>query len=314
MSETVLQTENLTKYYGKKLALDHLNLSLPKGTVCGFVGRNGAGKTTAIKLLLGFLRPTAGSSKILGCDSMSLTPDIRKRVGYVTEGHRLFGSMTIRRIEQFQRAFYDETWDSSLFANMMEYFELSPDQKIKNLSNGQRAQVSLALTLAPNPELLIMDDPTLGLDTAIRREFLSSIIELINRQGRTVLFSSHILSDVERVCDRIVVLDKGRLRASCTLEQFRNKICKIRLTYEKSPAPPDEAVEAEIDGVLRCKRNDNELVLTIVDPQDEQLEKFAEKTSARDCSPVSMNIEDQFIEFTAPAKKSGLFQWEKVRK
>ena len=308
MSEIVLQAENLTKYYGKRLALDHLNLSIPKGSICGFVGRNGAGKTTAIKLLLGFLRPTVGSSSILGCNSMSLTPEIRKRAGYVTEGHRLFGSMTIKRIERFQRAFYDETWDTKLFMSMIEYFELSLDQKIKHLSNGQRAQVSLALTLAPNPELLIMDDPTLGLDPAIRREFLSSIIELISHQGRTVLFSSHILSDVERVCDRIVVLDKGRLRANCTLEQFRSKVVKVRLVYEKS-----SPTEVEIDGLLHCKRNDSDLVLTLVNPDQQQIDEFAGKTRANECTCMPMNIEDQFIEFTAPPRKSRLFQWENIK-
>lgn len=213
MTETVLQTQGLTKYYGSTLALDHLDLKIPQGCICGFVGRNGAGKTTAIKLMLGLLKPTAGSSRLLGCDSQELEPAIRQRIGYVTEGHRLFRWMSISELQKFQRAFFPKQWDDKFFADMIEYFDLPKKRKIKHLSNGERAQVSLALALAPNPELLIMDDPTLGLDAAIRRQFLEGMIELIMRQGRTVLFSSHILGDVERVSDRIVVIDKGVLRA-----------------------------------------------------------------------------------------------------
>jgi len=207
MSEMVLQTEGLTKYYGGKLALDHFTIRIPRGCICGFVGRNGSGKTTAIKLLLGFLNPTAGSSQVLGCNSQQLTPAIRQRIGYVSEGHRLIRWMTIAEIAKFQRAFFPGQWDIKLFWDMIEYFDLSKKQKIKYLSNGQRAQVSLALALAPNPELLIMDDPTLGLDAAIRRQFLEGMIGLIMWQGRTIFFSSHILGDVERVADRIVARD-----------------------------------------------------------------------------------------------------------
>jgi ABC-2 type transport system ATP-binding protein len=231
MAETVLETHGLTKYYGGRLALDHLDLQIPPGCICGFVGRNGAGKTTAIKLMLGLLNPTAGSSSLLGCDSQQLTPAIRQRIGYVTEGHHLFRWMTIGGIERFQRAFFPKKWDNKFFADMIEYFRLSRKQKIKHLSNGQRAQVSLALALAPNPELLIMDDPTLGLDAAIRRQFLEGMIELIMRQGRTILFSSHILGDVERVADRIAVIDKGVLRANCSLEQFRKAVKKVIVTF-----------------------------------------------------------------------------------
>ncbi|MFC1762646.1 ABC transporter ATP-binding protein [Planctomycetota bacterium] len=208
MSETVIKTSGLTKYYGIQPVVDHLDIEIPRGCICGFLGRNGAGKTTTIKMLLGLINPTAGSAKVLDCDSAQLRPDIRQRIGYVTEGHRLFRWMSIKRLEQFQRAFFPKQWDSQFFYEMIEYFELSPKKKIKHLSNGQRAQVSLALalTLAPRPELLIMDDPTLGLDAAIRRQFLEGMINLIMQEGRTVLFSSHILGDVERVCDRLLVL------------------------------------------------------------------------------------------------------------
>ncbi|MHC4148916.1 MAG: ABC transporter ATP-binding protein [Planctomycetota bacterium] len=307
MTETVLETENLTKYYGSRLALDHLSLKIPRGCICGFVGRNGAGKTTAIKLMLGLLSPTTGSSKLLGRDSQQLTPAIRQRIGYVTEGHRLFDWMTIQDLEQFQKAFFPENWDNELFADMIEYFTLPKRKRIKHFSIGERAQVSLALALAPNPELLIMDDPTLGLDTAIRRQFLQGMIELITRQGRTVFFSSHILGDVERVADRIVVIDKGVLRANCSLEQFRHAVKKLRAAFA-STVPAD----ADIDGLLHLRRSEKELELVLVGTSDEKIAEWAKSTQPRSYEVVGMNLEDQFIEFTAPPAHDKLFKWERL--
>ncbi len=307
MNEIVLETQGLTKYYGSTLAVDHLNLKVPRGCICGFVGRNGAGKTTAIKLMLGFLVPTAGSSKLLGRDSTALTPEIRQRIGYVTEGHRLFGWMSIAELERFQRAFFPEQWDKRLFADMIEYFELSRKKRIKHLSNGQRAQVSLALALAPKPKLLIMDDPTLGLDAAMRRQFLEGMIELIMRQGRTVLFSSHILGDVERVADRIAVIDKGRLRANCSLEEFRAGVKKVIFSF-----PDSVPAKVDIEGLLHCRRSEKQLELTLVGTEEAAIAKWAKSAGAEEYHSAKMNLEDQFIEFTAPVNRKKLFQWEEV--
>jgi len=305
MSEIVLETQGLTKYYGSSVAVDHMDLKIPRGSICGFVGRNGAGKTTAIKLMLSLLKPTAGSSRLLGCDSSQLTPEIRQRIGYVTEGHRLFRWMSIAGLEKFQRAFFEDQWDDRFFNDMIEYFELPKKKKIKHLSNGQRAQVSLALALAPNPELLIMDDPTLGLDAAIRRQFLEGMIELIMREGRTVLFSSHILGDVERVSDRIAVIEKGVLRADCTLEQFQKSIKKVVLNFTDSLPG-----EVDIEGLLHCKRAEKQLELTLVGIDDEKIDEWARRCGAENHTIIAMNLEDQFIEFTEPPNRRRLFKWE----
>ncbi len=305
MTDIVLETKGLTKYFSNKAALENFDLQIQRGSICGFVGRNGAGKTTAIKLLLGFLRPTSGSSSVLGCDSMSLTPEIRRRIGYVTEGHRLFRWMTISQLEKFQRSFFGEKWDKKFFSEMIEYFELSIKQKIKHLSNGQRAQVSLALALAPHPELLIMDDPTLGLDPAIRRQFLQGIIRLIMQQGRSVLFSSHILSDVERVSSRIVVIDKGRLRAHCSIDKFRESVKKAKLSFTGSI--PENI---DVEGLLNYRVFGNELEIILVETPDEKIAQWAKAAGAESFEIVPMNLEDQFIEFTEPKKREKLFQWE----
>jgi ABC-2 type transport system ATP-binding protein len=305
MSDIVIETKGLTKYFSKKAVLENFDLQIHRGCICGFIGRNGAGKTTAIKLLLGFLEPTSGGSAVLGCNSISLTPEIRQRIGYVTEGHRLFKWMTIAQLESFQKPFFDNQWDDKFFAEMIEYFELSKKQKVKHLSNGQRAQVSLALALAPHPELLIMDDPTLGLDPAIRRQFLQGMIRLIMQQGRTVLFSSHILSDVERVSSQIVVIDKGRLRANCSIDQFRESIIKVKLSFHNQvPA------QIDIEGLLNHRAIGNEMELILVGTSQEKISQWAASVSAENYEIVPMNLEDQFIEFTEPKKRAKLFQWE----
>ncbi len=308
MNDIVIETRNLTKYFGKTLALDHLNLQVPRGCIYGLLGRNGAGKTTAIKLMLGLLRPTTGTATVLGCDCQNLTPQIRQRIGYVTEGHRLYRWMKIGELAKFQQAFFPGSWDDKLFNDMLDYFELSKKQKIKTLSNGERAQVSLAITLAPNPELLIMDDPTLGLDTAIRRQFLEGMIQLIERQGRTILFSSHILSDVERVAERIAVIDRGVLRADCKLEEFRAAVKKVRFNFA-------EAVPGQVDipGLLHSRQNEKELELTLIGTTVEQIDTWAKSAGATYHKDIDMNLEDQFIEFTAPDTNRSLFQWEEIK-
>jgi ABC-2 type transport system ATP-binding protein len=305
MTDIVIETHGLTKYYGNRPAVDHINLKIPRGCICGFVGRNGAGKTTAIKLMLGFLNPTAGASKLLGCDSQNLTPAIRQRIGYTAEGHLLFHDATIGNLAGFQSAFFPGQWDNKFFWDMIEYFGLSKKQKVKKLSNGQRAQVSLALTLAPNPELLIMDDPTMGLDAAIRRQFLEGMIELIMRQGRTVFFSSHILGDIDRVADRIIVLDKGVIRANCSIEQFRTAVKKVKVVFGQ--APP---VTINIEGLLHSKRADNELEMVLVNTTEEKIAEWAKSSGAVDYQLANMNLEDQFIEYTAPVGKIRPFAWE----
>ncbi|MBP8304932.1 MAG: ABC transporter ATP-binding protein [Phycisphaerae bacterium] len=305
MGEIVLQTQDLTKTYGRHLALDHLNLRVPEGCIYGLLGRNGSGKTTAIKLLLGFLNPTCGSSEVFGRDSRDLTPEIRARVGYVCEGHPLYKWMPIGTLENFQKAFYPDRWDTRLLDEMLDYFSLSRRQRIRSLSNGQRAQVSLALAMATSPDLLVMDDPTLGLDVAIRRQFLQGMIHLIQKKGKTVLFSSHILSDVERVVDRLAVIDKGVLRADCTLEQFRTSIRKVR-AERTGPLPAG----FDLPGILHCRQDDSVTEWIVVGATDEQLDQAFGQAPVKGYTCVPMNMEDQFIEFTSPVGNKRLFEWE----
>lgn len=300
-----ISVKNLTKYYGSNAVVSNVSFDIPQGSVCGFLGRNGAGKTTTIKMLVGLSDPTRGSASVLGCDCTALTPEIRARVGYVTEGHRLPLSMKIGQLEQFQRAFYPDQWNASMFNEMLDYFKLSRKKRIKSLSNGQRAQISLALTLAPNPELLIMDDPTLGLDPAVRRQFLESVVHLIIREGRTVLFSSHILSDVERVADRILVLHEGRLLADCSQEVFRESILKFIVRF------PGGSPQAGPDAALNYRRGEHVMEITALKENQSAIEQWATGQQASETVLMPLTMEDQFIEFTEPqGPRNRLFSWE----
>ncbi|ODU02179.1 MAG: hypothetical protein ABS79_00800, partial [Planctomycetes bacterium SCN 63-9] len=191
-----IETERLTKYYGPRCVVNSLNLKIPAGTIYGFLGRNGAGKSTTIKMLMGMTRPNSGSARLLGHDNAELPPRVKERIAYLAEGHPLYRWMTVAEAAKFARSFHADRWNQPLFDQILDHFELSRRAKLGRLSNGQRANVSLALAIAPDPDLLILDDPTLGLDTVARRDFLMSMIQLVQRQGRTILFSSHILADV----------------------------------------------------------------------------------------------------------------------
>ncbi len=177
---------------------------------------------------------------------------------------------------------------------MMSDFGLDLNKRIKHLSRGQRAQVALALCLAPEPELLILDDPTMGLDAVVRRDFLESIIEVVHRANRTILFSSHILADVERVADRIGVIENGVLRADCTLTTFKERVRRVRCRF---PAGPPETLD--VPGLVRFRRIEDEAVLTIAQFDDAHLDALRAQ-GASEVAVMDASLEDLFIDYTAP--------------
>jgi ABC-2 type transport system ATP-binding protein len=292
-------TERLTKYYGTKAVVNCVSLSVPKGSVYGFLGRNGAGKSTTIKMLTGMVHPDSGSCRLLGEDSQALKPETRARIAYLAEGHPLYNWMTVGEAVRFTRAFYAQ-WNERLLERILDHFELSRKAKLRRLSNGQRAQVSLALAIAPDPELLILDDPTLGLDTVVRRDFLESMIQIIQRQGRTILFSSHILGDVERVADRIGVLVDGVLRVDCPTDVFKESIREVVLTF---PGPPPEFPSCQGLVSSRVVGHRRELIFVGFGDAERQIaERLTPAPTAIDV--VEMNLEDAFIEYTRGPKRS----------
>jgi ABC-2 type transport system ATP-binding protein len=265
--------------------------------VYGFLGRNGAGKSTAIKMLTGMVHPDYGRAFLLGEQAERLRPETRAKIAYLAEGHPLYRWMTIEQAVRFARPFYP-TWNQRLVDQILDHFELSRRAKIRRLSNGQRAQLSLALAVAPDPELLVLDDPTLGLDTVVRREFLESLIQVIQRRGRTILFSSHILGDVERVADRIGVLVDGVLRVDCPTDYFKESIRKVVLGFNRPP--PDFA---GCTGLVASRQVGVDLELIVVGFGDEQ-RRACEALEPRSIDVVELNLEDAFIEYTRGPRRA----------
>jgi ABC-2 type transport system ATP-binding protein len=290
--------EGLTKYYGPRRVVDTLDLRIAHGTVYGFLGRNGAGKSTTIKMLTGMVQPDYGRAALLGEEIGQLTPATRARIAYLAEGHPQYAWMTIAEAVRFARSFYPGRWNGRLVEQIVDHFELPWRKKIRKLSNGQRAQVSLALAVAPDPELLILDDPTLGLDTVVRRDFLESMIQIIQRRGRTILLSSHVLGDVERVADRIGVMVDGVLRVDCPTEQFKESIRKVVVGF--SGEPPEMP---GCRGLVSQRRVGSKVELVIVGYDDEHRELLAQMRP-RGVEEMELNLEDAFIEYTRGPRRS----------
>ena len=206
-------------------ALQKVDLSIPSGSVFALLGENGAGKTTLIRILTGFQRPTSGKVRILGLDPVRDALEIRRRIGYVSDSPALYNWMRIDEIGSFASAFYPAGFLDN-YHDLITRYELPADRKIKHLSKGQRAKVALALAVSNDPELLILDEPTSGLDPLVRRAFLESMVERAAR-GRTVLLSSHQISEIERVADRMAIIHDGQVRLDGALAEMRNEVVEI---------------------------------------------------------------------------------------
>ncbi len=301
--DTVIEINRLTKYYGKREIVRDLNLAIPRGSICGFLGRNGMGKTTTIRILLGLEDPTRGSTSILGEDSRTLRPETRARIGYLPEGHHVYGWMKVRECGKFHASFFPR-WNQEIFEAVITHFRLTPEMKAGHLSRGQRAGLCLALTLAPEPELLVLDDPALGLDPVTRRGLLQSMLYVTRQPNRTILFSSHLLSDVERVADRIIVLDHGVLRADCTIELFQERLRHYVLKFRETPPPTPE-----LPGLLESFRTDRELALSLVNATPETIDRLA-AMAPESIQQVDMTLEDAFVSYVGERGEKTFFMRE----
>src|SRR5437773_7810887 len=219
VSEPVIQISDLTRRFGATTALDSVSLSLPRGAVYGLVGANGAGKTTLIKHLLGLLRAERGSVRVFGLDPVADPVGVLSRIGYLSEENDLPGWMRVDELMRYTRAFYP-AWDDAYAEELRRTFALDHAAKITNLSKGQKARAGLLIALAHRPELLVLDEPSSGLDPIVRRDILGAVIRTIADEGRTVLFSSHLLEEVEQIADHVTMISSGRLVLSGPLDEI----------------------------------------------------------------------------------------------
>ena len=220
MSEPVITVSELTRRFGDKTALASVSLSLPRGAVYGLVGANGAGKTTLIRHLLGLLRAESGSVRVFGLDPVADPVAVLSRIGYLSEENDLPGWMRVDELIRYSRAFYP-AWDDRYAEELRRTFALDPSARIKTLSKGQKARAGLLIALAYRPELLVLDEPSSGLDPIVRRDILGAVIRTIADEGRTVLFSSHLLEEVEQVADHVTMINHGKIVLSGPLAALK---------------------------------------------------------------------------------------------
>jgi len=234
---TVIETIELTKKYGKHQAVRGMNLSVQAGSVCAFLGQNGAGKSSTIKMLLGMIHPTSGSGSIFGhrIDKESDSLLIRQKVAFVAEDKRLYDYMSVGQIIHFTRSFFPR-WDHDLEARLLEQFELPPERKIRQLSKGMRTKLALLLGFARGCELLILDEPTEGLDPVAIEDVLQIVVSLA-AQGTTIFFSSHQIVEVEQVADHVLMIDRGKLVLDAPMDRVKEQYRHIQAVF---PEPVEE--------------------------------------------------------------------------
>ena len=233
MADTVVDVNEISRSFGAKRALDNVTFRATEGKVYGLVGSNGAGKTTLIKHLLGLLRAQSGSVRVFGRDPVRDPVGVLARIGYLSEERELPEWMRIEELMRYTQAFHP-TWDGSYARELLETFALDPSKKIKELSKGMRAQAGLVVAVAHRPELLMLDEPSSGLDVVVRRDILDAIVRTVADDGRTVIFSSHLLEEVERMSDHVTILLNGRVTLSGALDDVRRGYQRSRVRFVES--------------------------------------------------------------------------------
>src|SRR3954466_7103446 len=246
--DLALDIRRVSRRFGPKRALDDVSLAVPRGCVFGLVGENGAGKTTLIKHVLGLLRAEQGSVRVFGLDPVATPPGVLSRIGYLSESRDLPGWMRVDELLRYTQAFYPN-WDESYAESLRKQFALDPSAKIKNLSRGELAKAALLVALAYRPELLVLDEPSSGLDPVVRRDILEAIVRTVADEGRTVFFSSHLLDEIERVSDRLAMIVDGRVILNGALDDIREAHHHLTLRFPKAqPTAPQLARALSISG------------------------------------------------------------------
>ena len=247
-SEAVVAVTNLSRRFGSKTALEDVSVYVPRGGVFGLVGENGAGKTTLIKHILGLLRPETGEVRVFGGDPVADPVGVLGRIGYLSEQPDLPGWMRVDELLRYTKAFYPR-WDSAYAERLLAQFGLNPAQRLNTLSKGQTAKAGLLVAQAHRPELLLLDEPSSGLDPLVRRDILEAVIRTVADEGRTVFFSSHLLEEIERVSDQVGMLHEGRMVLCGALDEIKAQHRRFTLHFEAArDRPPEIAGALNVSG------------------------------------------------------------------
>jgi len=289
MSASVIDIQGLTKRFGATEVLRGVDWQIPKGSVVGLVGTNGAGKSTLIKCLLGLLKPTAGTIQILGEDPWTLSAAAKERLGYVPQTVQLYPWMTVDQITRYVGAFY-QNWDAAWVSILIDRWQLPRNHRVGPLSQGQLQKLALVLAIGHRPDLLILDEPVASLDPVARREFLRSLLELTGDNEHTVLFSTHITSDLERVASHVAMLRDGRIAMFDELDVMKDRVKRLRVS-----AAHDLPTTFTVRGALRTLVEGRNAMVAVADLDDKLVGELQSAWQA-DVAVEDLNLEDIFLE------------------
>lgn len=296
MNAGAIHIENLFKEYPQGGGVHGLNLRIEKGAAFGLLGPNGAGKSTTLKMIMGLFQPSSGKISILGHDVLATPETVRRLVGYVPEHQHMYPWMTVSALVRFVSAFYP-TWDTTLCRDLLRDYGLSETKRIRELSNGMQTKLALVLALSHNPELLVLDEPTTGLDPLVREEFLLKIRDLVKARRCTVLFSSHIMSDIEKVADTIGIMNAGHLVVTARREDLLATTRQVCVTLE-----PNHGQRTVPRGTLFEEFVGGTWVLTVRGFTDDTLHELHAKNRVRDVSVSAPDLEETMKAFVKGAR------------
>ena len=288
MSKTALEFAGVTRTFGRKTAIENLDLRVEPGTVLGMVGRNGAGKTTSLRLAVGTLFPDSGTVRVLGLDPESNGLEVRTRVSLLSEESHLYPWMKVREILDFGAALHPR-WDVELARKLVRGLDLDAGQVVQTLSRGTKAKVALVLGVACRPDLLLLDDPTAGLDPLVRREVLQGVLDGVSDEGGAVVYASHLIHDVERVADRVAFLDEGRLQLEDSLENLKADVRRVTAVFEG-----DAPERVDIPGQLDAMR-DGRVLRLVARGDAAELESQARSLGAREVEIEPLSLEEILV-------------------
>jgi ABC-2 type transport system ATP-binding protein len=291
MSPNVIETDALTKWYGSFEAVRDLSLQVEKGSITGFLGQNGAGKSSTIRMLLGMMHPTRGGGRVLGHDitDAAASVEMRRRVAYVAEDKRLYDYMTVGQLIAFTRPFFP-TWRHDVERELLEEFRLPLDRSIKKLSKGMRTQTALLVAFARGAELLILDEPTEGLDPVATEKVLQLVVRA-SADGTSVFFSSHQIAEVEQVADRVLMIDRGRLVLDTTVDAVKEKFRRVRAMY----AEPRETGVRQVTGV-RSVDMDGRLVSVMASHNVDEIVRHLRAADATSVEVLPVTLKEVLLE------------------
>jgi len=273
-ADYVIETNDLSLCYGRKRALNRLNLRIPRGRIHAIVGANGAGKSSLFRILLGFQSATSGAARILGRECANLTECDRARIGFVNEEHSLPTWLRVDEVVAMQRRLYPR-WDELRYRRIVGHFHVLPEQRVRELSRGERAGLNLAMAMAQRPELLILDEPTLGLDVVAKRAFLESVLAAVDDDECTIVYCSHQMEEIERLADNLIILERGELKHMSAPDEF---CARVMLWVAEFPFVTPEP--GELPGVLQVQRIDGLFHYLVLD-QDASFAALLEAKGAR---------------------------------